>query len=153
MILSSIWPFWQYYLLFCPTAMPPAILFSIQPNGHAILAKYFSIWPHGCTSPGKILLVTHKGFLRVVFFFCELPWRPFLPGSSRLPFIGFVVASLVTLCNEQPFASFLMLSLKASTHQRWCCLSYDTGWQTAFASFLMLTHLDDGPCFGLGQSD
>ncbi len=50
-----------------------------------------------------------------------------------------------------PFASFLMLSIKASIHWRWCCFYCDAGWRTAFASFLMLTHLDDGPRFGLGQ--
>jgi hypothetical protein len=71
---------------------PLAILFSIQPYGHAILSKYFSIWSHGCASPGKILLITHQGCLQAAY--CELPWRPFLPGSSRLPFIGIGVAFL-----------------------------------------------------------
>jgi hypothetical protein len=90
----------------CP---PSAILFSIQPYGHAILAIYFSIRPHSCASPGKIiLLVTHQGFLQAAF--CELHWRPFLPGSSRLLFIGVGVASFAMPCDEQPFASFLMLT-------------------------------------------
>jgi hypothetical protein len=53
-ILSSILPHGR---------APSAIRFSIQPNHHAILANYFSIWPHGCTSPRKILLKTHQGFL------------------------------------------------------------------------------------------
>jgi hypothetical protein len=52
-ILSSILPHGR---------APPGILFSIQSNGNAILAKYFSIWTHGCASPGKILLITHQGF-------------------------------------------------------------------------------------------
>jgi hypothetical protein len=97
-ILSSIWPLWRYYLK-------------------------ISIQPHGCTSPGNILLlIAHQGFLRAA-----LPWRPFLPDSSRLPFIGVGVAFLAMPCNEQPFASFLMLSLKASVHWCWCCFPYDTG--------------------------
>ncbi len=84
--------------------------------------------------------------------FCELPWRPFLPDSSRPPFIGFGVDCIATPCNEQPFASFLMLSIKASIHWCWWYFSCDAGWQTAFVSFLTLTHLDDGPRFGLRQS-
>ncbi len=44
-------------------------------------------------------------------------------------------------------------SLKASIHWHWCCFSCDAGWWTAFASFLTLTHLDDGPRFGLGGSN
>jgi hypothetical protein len=99
---SPLCPSRQYYLLFCPSGniifyfphghAPPVILFSIQPDGHAILAKYFSIWPQGCSSPGKILLITHQGFLRAAF--CKLPWRPFLPDSSRLLFIGVGVVFL-----------------------------------------------------------
>jgi hypothetical protein len=109
-ILSSILPHGR---------APLVIPFSIQPYGHAILAKYFSIRPHGCTYPGSILLlITYQGFLQVAFF-CELPWCPFLPDSSRLPFIGFGVAFLAMPCDEQPFASFLMLSLKAPAHRRW----------------------------------
>ncbi len=130
---------------------PPAILFSIQPNSYVILAQYFSIQPNGCTSPGKLLLITHQCFLQATF--CKLLWRPFLPSSSRLPFIGVGVVFLATPCNDQPFASCLMLSLKASIHWHWYCFSYNTGWGTAFVSFLMLTHQDDRSCFGLGLSD
>jgi hypothetical protein len=75
-----------------------AILFSIQLNSHAMLAKYFSIWPHGCASRGKILLKSHQVFLQAAF--CKLPWRPFLPGSSRLLIIGVGDAFLVMPCNK-----------------------------------------------------
>jgi hypothetical protein len=141
-ILSSILPH---------GCAPPGILFSIQPNGHAILAKYFSIWPDGCASPGKILLITYQGFL----------WAAFLQ------------AALV------PIPTWFF---KASVHRLWCCLSCNAMQRTAFCifsdalnqgfrslalvllflrrrvtnslwSFLTLTHLDDGPRFGLGRSD
>ena len=42
---------------------------------------------------------------------CKLLCCPFLPGSSKLPFISVGIAFLATLYDEQPFASFLMLTL------------------------------------------
>jgi hypothetical protein len=105
---------------------------------HANLEKYFSFQPHSCTSPGKILLITHQEFLQAAF--CELPWCPFLPSSSRLPFIGIDVAFLVTSCNKQPFASFLMLP------QGFCSLVLvllllPPHGQTASCILLMPTHI------------
>jgi hypothetical protein len=72
---------------------PLAIPFSIQPYGHAILEKYFSIWPHGCAYPGNILLlITHQGFLRAAFLQATLA----------------------------PIPTWFF---KASVHRLWCCLS------------------------------
>jgi hypothetical protein len=80
-ILSSILPHGH---------APPAILFSIQPNSHTILENYFSIWPHSCASPGKILLITHQGFLGAAFF--KLPCT-----HSYLVLQGFHSSALVLL--------------------------------------------------------
>jgi hypothetical protein len=129
-------PSGQYYLLFGPLG---DIIF------------YFASWP--CPSGDTVFYSTqrpcHSG--KIFFYlaprlrlsrknssynpsglfmsgiFCKLPWCPFLPNSSRLPFIGFGVGCLAMPCNEQPFASFLMLSIKASVHRCWCCFSCDAG--------------------------
>jgi hypothetical protein len=127
---------------------PLGILFSIRPDNHTILAKYFSIQPHGCASPGNILLITHQGFLRAVF--CELPWRLFLPGSSRFPFISIGVAFLAMLCNEQPFVSFQMLTQGFRSLALVLLLLQPCG-RTAFCILLMHTHIPLTP-FSWGTS-
>jgi hypothetical protein len=91
----------QYYLLFAPSGdiifyfaprlCPSSILFSIQLNGHTILAQYFSIWPYGCASSGKILLITHQGFI-VSGFFASCPG-----AHSYLILHGFHSLALVLL--------------------------------------------------------
>jgi hypothetical protein len=122
-ILSSILPHGR---------APLAILFSIEPNSHAILAKYFFIRPYGCTSPGKILLITHQGFLRVAICSCPgthsyLILQSFCPlalvllllwhhatnsllhpfwCSLKAPFIGVGVAFLAMLGDKQPSRPF-----------------------------------------------
>ncbi len=167
----------QKYLLFCRTVHPSGQYYHLfGPSGDVIFC--FAPWlrPSGDTifystqrlcHPGKIFFYLvprlrlsrqnsssyNPSGLFAKRLFCELPWRPFLPDSSRLSFIGIGVASLEMPCNKQPFAFFLMLSLKASINWRWCCFSHDAGWRTAFMSFLALTHLDDGPRFGLRQSN
>ncbi len=72
--------------------------------------------------------------------FCKLPWCPFLPGSSRIPFIGIGVAYLVMPCDEQPFASFLMLTQGFHSLVLVLLLLQTCG-QTAFCILLMHTHI------------
>ncbi len=75
-----------------------------------------------------------SGFLQAA------PWLPFLPGSSGLPFIGVGVAFLVMPCNEQSFASFLMLTQGLRSLGLELLLLRPHGW-TAFCIILMPTHI------------
>ncbi len=57
---------------------------------------------------------------------------------------------LAKCCHASPW---LAKAQGCSFSPRWCCFSCNAGWQTAFVSFLALTHQDDGPSFGLRQSN
>jgi len=111
-------PSGQYYLLFGPSSN---IIFYFAPQPRPSGDTIFYSTQRPCHS-GKIFVylaprlrlskknASYNPSGLFASGFCELPWCPFLPGSSRIPFIGIGVAYLVMPCDEQPFASFLMLT-------------------------------------------
>ncbi len=98
-------------------------------------------WGKNRTALGPIFFSFHTHFALL----SQHSWQIFrwVCNVSRLPILGKML----------PCFALISGTHGCFFYPCWCCFSYNAGWQTAFASFLMLTHQDEGPCIGLGRSN
>ncbi len=125
------------------------------PSRCAVLSELFANLGCLCYQPFRHALLTateasnSSWFAMIQANFCATTRWSLLSGLL----IWFWVKCLKPSYSWQNIAMFCLdwQKLKAALFNLcWCCLSCNARWETAFASFLMLTHQDNWPRFGLG---